>query len=219
MIIEDKIIQRIDELLKKGYAVIATYKPNPPNVIGFPTLDSGIFVEWRTQVLNFLVNLLGKGHVYAQNFEKEVKGGYKGHVESGQGILRAVKEDILGGYLTDIRTLISAEVFTNFLEMVGYLLKNHYKDPAASLCGAVLEDGLRRIASKAGIPIKNREDLNSLNQKCADKEIYNRLIQKKIQVWIDIRNNADHGNFAEYSEQDVKEMHNGISQFLSDFLR
>ena len=219
MIIEDKIIQRIDELLKKGYAVIATCKPNPPNVIGFPTLDSGIFVEWRTQVLNFLVNLLGKGHVYTQNFEKEVKGGYKGHVESGQGILRAVKEDILGGYLTDIRTLISAEVFTDFLEMVDYLLKNHYKDPAASLCGAVLEDGLRRIALKAGMLIKSREDLNSLNQKCAEKGIYNRIVQKRIQVWIDIRNNADHGNFAEYSEQDVKEMHNGISQFLSDFLR
>ena len=137
----------------------------------------------------------------------------------GQEILTAVKEDILGGYLTDIKTLISAEVFSDFLEMAEHLLENGYKDPAASLCGAVLEDGLRKIATKKGIKVKSSDDLNSLNDKCANGGVYNRLMQKKIKVWIDIRNKAAHGKFNAYTEEDVQEMLKGVRDFLASYLK
>ena len=219
MNIEEKILKRIDELIQKGENVLATHRPNPPNVIGFPTLDSGKFVEWQTQVLNFLINLLGESHIYVQNFKDKVTKEYKSHVKIGQGILNAVKEDILGGYLTDIKTLISAEVFSDFLEMAEHLLENGYKDPAASLCGAVLEDGLRKIATKKGIKVKSSDDLNSLNDKCANGGVYNRLMQKKIKVWIDIRNKAAHGKFNAYTEEDVQEMLKGVRDFLASYLK
>ena len=219
MDIEEKILKRIAELIQKGENVLATHRPNPPNVIGFPTLDSGKFVEWQTQVLNFLINLLGENHIYVKKFKDNVKSGYKSNVEMGQGILAALKEDISGGYLTDIKTLISAEVFSDFLEMAEHLLENGYKDPAASLCGAVLEDGLRKIATKKGIKVKSSDDLHSLNDKCANGGVYNRLMQKKIKVWIDIRNKADHGQFNEYSEKDVQEMLKGVRDFLTGYLK
>ena len=219
MNIEEKILKRIAELIQKGENVLATHRPNPPNVIGFPMLDPGKFVEWQTQVLNFLINLLGENHIYVKNFKNNVKSGYKSNVEMGQGILAALKEDISGGYLTDIKTLISAEVFSDFLEMAEHLLENGYKDSAASLCGAVLEDGLRKIATKKGIKVKSSDDLNSLNDKCANGGVYNRLMQKKIKVWIDIRNKADHGQFNEYSEKDVQEMLKGVKDFLTGYLK
>ena len=219
MSIEEKIIKRIDGLIRKGENVLDTHKPNPPNVNGFPTLDSGKFIEWQTQVLNFLINLLGESHIYVQNFKDKVENGYKSDVKMGQGILKAVKEDILGGYLIDIKTLISAEVFSDFLEMAEHLLENGYKDPAAYRCGAVLGDGLRKIATKKGIKVKSSDDLNSLNDKCVNGGVYNRLIQKKIKVWIDIRNKADHGQFNEYSEKDVQEMLKGIKDFLGGYLK
>jgi len=217
MNIEEKIVKRIDELIQKGENVLNTHRPD--TVIGFPPLDSGKFVERQTQVLNFLINLLGGSHIYVQNFKDKVTEGYKSHVKMGQGILNAVKEDILGGYLTDIKTLISAEVFSDFLEMAEHLLENGYKDPAASLCGAVLEEGLRKIATKKGIKVKPSDDLNSLSDKCANREVYNRLMQKKIKVWIDIRNKADHGQFKEYTEKDVQEMLKGVRDFLAGHLK
>ncbi len=140
-------------------------------------------------------------------------------IQGGLGILRAVKEDIKGGYLTDLRTLISAEVFTDFLKMAGHLYEAGYKDPAASLAGAVLEDGLRKIASVNEIKLKAREDLSSLNRKVADKNVYNRLVQKKVQVWTGVRNHADHGEFGEYSSQNVADMIRGIEKFLADYLQ
>jgi hypothetical protein len=102
--------------------------------------------------------------------------------------------------------------------MAEYLLSEGYKDPSASLIGAVLEDGLRRICSSHGVALSSREDISSLNKKLADVNVYNRLLQKKIQVWNNIRNNADHGRFVEYKVDDVSEMLKGVRHFFEQYL-
>lgn len=218
MPLESKVLDRIDRLLAKGQAVLNTYKPAPQNVIGPGSVGAEEFAEWRTQVLSFLTNLLGPGHVYVQSFETSVKGRRQSEVKTGQGILRAVREDVEGGYLTDVRTLVSAEVFTDFLDMAQHLHENGYKDPAASLIGAVLEDGLRRVAETHGLQVKSRDDIGALNQRIADAQVYNRLTQKKVQVWNDIRNSADHGKFDEYSAEDVASLLTGVNDFLANHL-
>ncbi|WP_420463375.1 hypothetical protein [Candidatus Palauibacter sp.] len=209
---------RIDRLLAKGSAVLGTHSPDPPGVIGFPTLDHGAFTEWRAQSLSLLTNLLGTDHVYVASFEQEVDRSYTSSVEAGIGILKAVSEDLEDGFLTDVLTLVSAEVFTDFLAMAGHLLECEYKDPAASLCGAVLEEGLRRVATNRGVQVRERDDLSTLNQKLAAKSIYTRLVQKRLAVWTDVRNAADHGKFSEYSKADVADMHAGVSSFLARHL-
>jgi hypothetical protein len=96
---EEKSVERLDRLIAKGEAVLRTHRPNPPNVIGFPTLDSGAFAEWRTQSLSCLVTVLGDAHVYVENFKEQIKKGYNGTVKAGIGILKATKEDIAAGHL------------------------------------------------------------------------------------------------------------------------
>lgn len=219
MSIKEDVLQRLDALLQKADAVIGTHRPNPPGTAGFPTLDSQAFTEWQTQSLTYLINLLGPDHTYVDHFRKQVTQGFIGHVKSGKGILQALREDIEGGYLKRIENLVSADIFDNFIEMAQYLLSQGYKDPTASLAGAVLENGLRRICSARGITLSVKEDIGSLNKKLADAEVYNRLTQKKIQVWNDIRNNADHGNFNEYKVDDVNEMLKGIRNFLEQYLQ
>jgi hypothetical protein len=216
---KDEILTRLDALIQKADNVLRTHKPNPPNVIGFPTLDFEAFSEWQTQSIAYLSNLLGSDHIYVQKFKDEVKNAYTSHVATGKGILKGVREDIEGGYLKRIEALLSADIFSDFLEMAEYLLKQGYKDPAASLIGAVLEDGLQRICSNQGITVKLKEDISSLNKKLADNDVYNRLTQKKLQVWNDVRNNADHGNFDEYGIDDVKDMLKGVQDFLESYLQ
>jgi hypothetical protein len=187
-------------------------------VIGFPTLQSGPFSEWQTQSLAFLVNLLGGDHVYVESFRSKVEKGYTGEVQAGKGILVAVRDDVAGGYLTRLKTLVAAEVFSEFVDMSEHLLDAGYKDPAASLVGAVLENGLRQIAGQQGIKLRTKEDLSSLNSKLAQAGVYNRFTQKKVQVWTDLRNHADHGEFDEYSEADVRGMLSGVTDFLASHL-
>ncbi len=189
---DDRLLSRLDELITKADQVLATHKPNPPNVIGFATLDSAAFTGWQTQSLAFLRNLLSDDHVYVKRFRINVDQGFRGSVEAGKGILAAVREDVALGYLSRVKALVAVEVFSDLIEMGEHLLDAGYKDPAASLAGAVLENGLRQIATEHGIKLKAKEDLNSLNSKCGQAGVYNGLTQKKMQVWTDVRNHGAH---------------------------
>jgi hypothetical protein len=153
----DDLVTRVDELIAKGDGVLSTHRPNPSNMIGFATLDSGAFSEWQTQVRTFLINVLGVEHVYVTSFVDKVEDGHRSSVKAGQGILRALREDLSLGYLTNLRTLVAADVFSDFIEMAEHLIEAGYKDPAASLAGAVLEDGLRKIAASNNVKLKARE--------------------------------------------------------------
>ena len=48
--------------------------------------------------------------------------------------------------------------------------------------------------------------------------MYSNLVRKQIAVWTDIRNNAAHGKFVEYSLEDVRKMHEDVSEFLAKHL-
>ena len=67
-------------------------------------------------------------------------------VNVGFGVLEAAQSDLESGMMGRLDTLVAADIFTDFLEMATHLIENGYKDPAASLTGAVLEGGLRKIA-------------------------------------------------------------------------
>lgn len=216
--LQNKLIERIKQLEEKAQRVKATHKPNPPNVIGFPTLDDDIFNEWKANAENLILKIAGADSPYYKNFVKEVKDGHKSNVDSGTGILRALKEDVELGLLSSVKELVLAEVFTDFIDMAKHLFEAGYKDPAASLVGAVLEDGLRKMCGKHGIQVKDSDDIGALNTKLADKETYNRLVQKQIQAWKAIRDSADHGKFSEYKNGDVEAMLSGVQRFLTENL-
>jgi len=212
------ILERLDALISMGEKVLATRRPPPPGVIGMDRVDDALFRQWRTSSLAFL-NTLPSEYVYHREFEQHCKASYHYQAEPGVAILRAAKEDIEGGYLQKVEVLVSAEVFSDFLDMAEHLLNNGYKDPAASLIGAVLEDGLRRICGNNDIPVKSDDNISSLNRKLADKDVYNRLQQREIEVWNKLRDYADHGHFDQYKQDDVTDMLKGVRSFLSDYLK
>jgi len=217
-VLDARLREHLVRLIAKGDEVTATHRPPPPDTFGFPTLAPDSFKGWRAQGESLLTNLLGKDHVYTKHFGKEVESGFIEDVRSGQGILKAVVEDLDAGLLRDVKQLVAAEVFTDLLDMAGHLLEAGYKDACASLTGAVLENGLRRVVASAGFVVTARDSLNSLNDKCASGGLYTRLVQKRLQVWIDIRNSADHGQFDQYTTDDVREMVGGVTEVLGQHL-
>lgn len=214
----EMISNRIEYLIGQGEDILKTRRPPHPNVITSDYVDTGLFTQWKAASTSFLLTVFGKDHSHYEMFVDRCK--YAHHPDAVQGlaILKAVKEDLDQGFLNTVEELVSADIFTDFLEIAEHLLEHKYKDPAASLTGAVLEKGLRNYGMKKGVKVKKSDDLNTLNQKLADVKIYNRLRQKEIQVWNDIRNNADHGHFEEYTREDVDSMLKGVRRFLSSLL-
>lgn len=217
--ITEKLIERTVQLLTKAQNVAGTrYNDSSENVFAPDEVNSTAFHEWKNNTQNFILLVCGETSPYYKNFIDGVKSAYPSDVDHGIGILRALKEDLGLGYLSRVKDLVSAEIFTDFIEMAQHLLDNNYKDPAASLVGAVLENGLRQIAQKHTIAVKPGDDIGALNTKLADKEVYSRLIQKQIQAWKAIRDSADHGKFNDYKKEDVETMLSGVQRFLMENL-
>lgn len=91
------MLEKVEKLIQKGNEVLSTHKPNPPNVIGFPTLDNGSFATWKTQSLSFLESNFSSTSPYCLEFQDKVKKPYTSAVKTGIGILEAVKEEIESG--------------------------------------------------------------------------------------------------------------------------
>lgn len=209
-ILEDQVIDRLDYLIEKGISLLSDLAEGED--------ETARFWAWQTQCTVYLNNLVGQEHEYTKRFVYKNLPSIYDQIYIGIEVLQALQEDVADNCLFDIKNLVSAEVFADFLGMAEHLIETGYKDPAASLIGAVLEDGLRRIASNHDIKVKSRDDLGSLNQRCADKGVYTRLEQQRVQFWNTLRNDADHGHFGSYTEQDVKEMLPGVRNFLARFL-
>lgn len=214
----DEVRERIAALIAKGDAVLMTRTQPGRSISGRVYVAPRPFVEWQAQSAALLRSLLGSDHTYVETFASVAKGPHATDVNSGLGILRAVAEDVELGLLGSIRDLVTAEVFTDFLDMASHLNEAGYHVAAASLGGAVLEDGLRRIAAKNAVKVGAQDDLATLNKKCADAKIYTRLVQKRLQVWIDVRNLADHGRFNDVKADDVSDLVNGTTSFLAEHL-
>ncbi len=216
--IYEKLRERLNQLIELGERVLLTRRSPSPGIVSGDYVNDDPFYQWKAGSLSFLKNVFGEDSTHFQGFQESCKYAYNFDALQGQSILKAAKEDLEGGYLKKLETLVLADIFTDFIEMAEHLVEQGYKDPAASLIGAVLENGLKRIARNHNIKVKSKEDIGSLNCKLADAQIYNRIMQKRVQVWNDIRNNADHGYFSEYSLDLVKEMLNGVRDFLGQNL-
>ena len=136
--------------------------------------------------------------------------------KAGLGILQAALEDVEQGHLETLQQMAVAEVFSDLLDQADHLLQHDYVAPAASLAGAVLENGLRSLAERHDIPVKPRDNLSALNSKLADKKVYTPLRRKQVSTWTEVRDTADHGHFDELTEADVADLIRGVQNFLAE---
>jgi hypothetical protein len=218
MKIED-IKSRINDLISMSGQVLAT-KRDSQYTGSYVSAES--FNEYRSASLSFLRNTFGIDHPFYEEFDRQVKRPVPSNVEEGRGILKAAKQETDGGWIFTVKGLVSAEIFSDFLEMAGYLLSENFKDPAAVMTGSVLEEHLRQLCIKSSISIDIIKDgkpvakkAEMLNSELAGANIYNKLDQKNVTSWLDLRNKSAHGKYPEYSKEQVSLMFQGVSNFIS----
>lgn len=217
MKIED-IQRRVEELINMAGQVLATKRTSTYGSY----VSSEQFNEFRSASLSFLRNTFGTDHPFYEEYNKQAENATPHDTEKGRGILKAAKQEIDGGWIFTVKGLISAEIFSDFLEMGDYLLKEGYKDPAAVMTGSVLEEHIRQLCLRNSIPIETIKDgkpipkkADLMNSELASGNIYNKLDQKSITSWLDLRNKAAHGQYAGYTKEQVELMYQGVTNFIS----
>ncbi|MBR1283546.1 DUF4145 domain-containing protein [Bradyrhizobium sp. AUGA SZCCT0177] len=171
---------------------------------------------WVVKVRHLLSSVCGPDSQHFTQFvAAEEPGMYVTNYEIFQklrAVLEAAKEDYEGGYLNSLKLLVQAEVFDNELEMASELLTSGYVPAAAVTAGVVLEAGLREMCVDKGIPIGN---LNKMNADLAKAGVFNKLVQKQVTALADIRNNAAHGHYDQFSKEDVASMIKDVQRILA----
>lgn len=214
-----ELLKRTDHLLSLGQSTLATRQRSTR---GTDYVDSGKYIGFRTSSLSFIKSLYGESHIYYKDFEDTVSRAEYTKTEKGVNILLAIRHEIEQDWLTSIQHLVTAEIFSDFLEMSRHLLDNKYKDPAAVMIGSVLEEHLRRLCinhsvdltlTKSTDVVHKKADL--LNSDLVKAGVYGVLEQKNVTAWLDLRNRAAHGKYTEFTIEQVEIMYLGVMNFVS----
>jgi len=136
----EDIVQKFSKLNKAADEI----RKNYPTSGGI--LDPFDYYAVRTSALNLLARTAGESSVYYRELRD------MSPINPGilAGILHAASTDFREGFMADTKLLVSAEVLADFLVQAEVLLEHDYKDAAAVVIRAVLEDGLRACVSLQG---------------------------------------------------------------------
>lgn len=141
------------------------------------------------------------------------------HLAGLVGILNALRNDYEAGYLTSLEELIHADVFADFLGMSAELLDKKYKDAAAVITGSVLEEHLRKLSARYQVPVEmpdgSPRKADTLNADLVKAGAYEKLDQKSVTAWLDLRNDAAHGHYDRYVHEQVALMLDGVRNFIN----
>jgi hypothetical protein len=224
----DRVVAEIDELVTiaeklSGDASQSGSSLGPKRIEELSTIAS--------RGGQLILRLYGQDSQYQLNFQKVLatpdftimSRSYFRHISELVGILKGIQHDIKSGMLSDFRQLLQAEIFADFLDMAEHLLSEGYKDAAAVLLGAVIEDSLRKIANGRGMSTTTANGkpltIEPLNVALAKDGAYGPLVQKQVTTWANLRNDAAHGHFSTYDADQVKQMLLFVQKFCSDYLQ
>ena len=125
------------------------------------------------------------------------------------------------GYLVSATELIHASTFADFLEMAEHLVGEGYKDAAAVIAGNSLEAHLRNLCAKNAVPADSPpgsgrpKRADAMNGDLGGAGAYGKLDQKSVTSWLDLRNKAAHGRYAEYTQPQAELLIAGIRDFIT----
>lgn len=209
------ILRQIDSLLEEWNNLQQDYRDAPD-------FQVATFV---TRLISAIERLTPFDSPYRSNAQRVMKTYYVNSPDAAgllAGIVLAIRGDYEAGYLQSVQELIHADVFGDFLEMADYFLSEGYKDPAAVITGGVLEEHFRQLCQKAGIATTlpsasglRPKKADSMNSELTGAGVYTKLDQKSVTAWLDLRNNAAHGKYSEYTKEQVALMVQGIRDFVA----
>ena len=222
------VIRRLDDVISYVENELNNLPSRGDNLL-FP-LDSSVYNQLNlmqvsqlaTRMCATIYDLTPIGNSYREKAE-EVAADNIFHWQSVPkllGILKSLREDYVSGFLTNINELIHSEIFSDILDEAKYLLSKGYAGASAVTCGVVLEEHIRKLAEKVGIPVQDGATFRRaevLNQDLAKNGVYGKPEQKSVTAWLGIRNDAAHPQESKSNDEMVRLMIEGIRNFIQRY--
>lgn len=221
-----RIIARLNELISRGEKMRTEFK-------NFPVTDyygSRLSLDkreqldqWKLSCLNLIEIVSGKKSKFYEAFPRGTidysDRTFQESMSHYLSVLRALKEELQMGLLFSAEMLISKDILNTIIEEARTLLQAKYKDAAAIYCRVIIETSLKKLCDKNKITYRKKEKLSTISNKLRKKGFLNLSEWRQVQAWTDIGNLAAHGKFNEYTEDAVKNMLDGIENFLKEKMK
>ena len=177
--------------------------------------EEGIWKKWATSAESLIKAVFGKESPHYQEFAstKSDCNGRQSSIEALQGIFMSAKEAYEGGYVFNVELSISGEIFGDFVVLAKQSLAEGYKEVAAVLASAALEDALKRYAKVKGL---NVDDAAMTKVIAAIKSagLVSGARKSMLDAMPKIRNYAMHAEWDKVTEPDVNSVIGFVEQFL-----
>lgn len=154
----EDIHRRFQELAAQATAIRTSGNPE--------RADAREFYAWVSSSLNLIRSVFGEASPHFARLNAEVtrtQNNFIGHhhLDACRGIFTGAKSDAEGGFIFQLESEISSEVFGDFVALAKAVLSEGHHTVAAVLACAALEDALKRYASRNGLQTdgKTMEDV------------------------------------------------------------
>lgn len=216
---KSKIIEkRFVELIEETTEVDATVRLPKGQYSISDEVDRQAFMKWGMSAMTLLIQVFGDNSLQFKEFKKhydDFNGWLAEYYFNCKSIFLAAYEDYTNGYIFKLRGLVAADIIEDGLEQAERLLSAGYKDPSCVVAGVCLETSIKELCDREEI---EHSKLDKMNSDLRKAEVYNLSMQKQVTAWADLRNNAAHGNWNEYSNEDVEYMIEGIRRFIANYI-
>lgn len=218
-----KILKRYEELIEETKFIVSLAKVKHHEYGSYETLGEegdAQYLTWKVKVKNLLKLSCDEKSVHFQDFlESEKPQSFDNNIQVIRRltpILIGAYDDFKNGFLISFKQIVQAEVFDSELEQAKTLLDSGYKNAAAVIAGVVLETAIKELCLNNSIDLEKKK-LTRLNDDLTKAGVYNTFQQKQITALADIRNKAAHGDYGEFTKEDVERMISDIERFLLNY--
>ena len=208
MAADSRLIDRFTELETQMNTLCETGR-NPASY------ETSAWQQWATSAQHIISAAFGVSSTHHNNFSTVYKNcnGLKSQVAALKGIFSAARADYVGGYTFKLQTLISGEIYGDFVALSKRALAEDSKDVAAVLACAALEDALKRIAYLNSLDVSNKSMQDVVNALKA-KGVVSGAQKTLLDTMPKIRDYAMHANWNKIAPQDVGSVIGFVEQLL-----
>jgi len=213
---EDFLVAQLEGVIGDYEAVLRKSKYDDASDV----LSDSYLQELMTRCLSALTRIAGPTSVYSERANDILKSNTHPHAHMAMvvGVVKSLRHDLMNGYLKTLEELIHGEIFGDYLEMADHLSQNGYKDAAAVLAGSTLEAHLKKLCMKYSVSTTigtAPKKADVINSDLVKANAYSKLDQKNVTSWLGLRNDAAHGNYASYSNDQVSLLISSVRDFVT----
>ncbi len=215
-------VNELEKIIKQGQKVLETAtKSDNPNAA--PEVKKEKFHAFRIAARSWLSLVFGDEHICSQSFTSEVTHATVARTKRALGILEAAKTEINSDWLQTTRSSLAKDMLSSMLHHAQREHEERNLQAAAIICGAVVDQLLRRICLKAGISLVNDQlkgkpaakKALQLTGEAYKKKIIDRTINKKFIACIELATEQAQTNPLKPDSKKIGEMIASVQKSLS----